>query len=165
MVRQLTIDAGPSPESALLNPDFRDILSAFIGSKVEFLVVGGYTVAAHRLPRATKGLHIWVRPSPENGERVLNALDAFGAARHDLSASDLATEGTIYQVGVPPNRIDVLTLVEGVQFQDAWRDRSQIDIEGLLIPVIGKTHLITNKRTVRRPQDLLDADLLDSSGQ
>jgi hypothetical protein len=66
----------------LLNPDFRDILSAFIEKKVEFLVVGGYAMAAHRLPRATKDLDLWVRPTAENAKRVLNAIDAFGAPRH-----------------------------------------------------------------------------------
>jgi len=131
----------------LLNPDFRDILSAFIEAKVEFLVVGGYAMAAHRLPRATKDLDLWVRPSPENAGRVLNAIDAFGAPRHGLTASDLETEGTIYQVGVPPNRVNVITVVEGVQFESAWRDRAEVDIDGLRIPVIGKTHLI---RVTRR---------------
>lgn len=120
-------------------------------------------MAAHRLPRATKDLDLRVRPSAENAKRVLTALDVFGAPRHGLTTSDLETEGTIYQVGVPPNRVDVITVVEGVQFENAWHDRAEIDIEGLRIPVIGKTHLIVNKRTVRRPQDLLDADLLEAS--
>jgi hypothetical protein len=120
-------------------------------------------MAVHRLPRATKGLDIWVRPSAENAPRVLRALDAFGAPRHGLTETDLQTEGTIYQVGVPPNRVDVLTVVDGVRFEDACRDRASVEIEGLRIPVIGRRHLILNKRTVARPQDLLDADLLDSS--
>ena len=147
----------------MLNPDFRDILSAFIEAKVEFLVVGGYAMAAHRLPRATKDLDLWVRPSAENATRVLLALDVFGAPRQGLTAADLEAEGTIYQVGVPPNRVDIITIVDGVQFENAWRERSEVDIEGLRIPVIGRTHLIINKRTVGRPQDLLDADLLESS--
>ena len=96
-------------------------------------------------------------------QSVSNALDAFGAPRHGLTASDLEAEGTIYQVGVPPNRVDVITVVEGVQFENAWRERVEVEIDGLRIPVIGKAHLIANKRTVRRPQDLLDADLLESS--
>ena len=120
-------------------------------------------MAAHRFPRATKDLDLWVRPCAENAKLVLQALDAFGAPRHELTASDLETAGTIYQVGVPPNRVDVITVVEGVQFEDAWRDRTEVDIDGLQIPVIGRTHLIANKRTVGRPQDLLDADLLESS--
>jgi hypothetical protein len=146
----------------LLNPDFRDILSAFIDAKVEFLVVGGYALAAHRVPRATKDLDLWVRPSAENAPRVLRALDQFGAPRHGLTERDLQTEGTIYQVGVPPNRVDVITLVQGVRFEDAWRERIEVDIDGLHTPVIGRAHLIINKRTVARPQDLLDADLLES---
>ena len=146
----------------MLNPDFRDMLSAFIEQGVEFLVVGGYAMAAHRLPRATKDLDLWVRPSTENAARVLRALDAFGAPRHGLTAADLEVAGTIYQVGVPPNRIDVITTVDGVEFGDAWEDRLDVEIEGLTVPVIGRRALIANKRTVARPQDLVDADLLES---
>jgi hypothetical protein len=147
----------------LLNPDFRDILSAFIDQGVEFLVVGGYAMAVHRLPRATKDLDLWVRPSAENAPKTLRALDIFGAPRHGLTAADLQTEGTIYQIGVPPNRVDIITIVEGVQFENAWRERMEVDIEGIRIPVINKSDLILNKRTVARPQDLVDADLLEST--
>jgi hypothetical protein len=147
----------------LLNPDFRDILSAFIEAKVEFLVVGGYAMAAHQLPRATKDLDLWVRPDRDNAGRVLAALERFGAPRHGLTSADLEREGTIYQVGVPPNRVDIITIVEGVQFESAWQSRSNVEIDGLRIPVISRFHLIVNKRTVARPQDLLDADLLESS--
>ncbi len=146
----------------MLNPDFRDLLSAFIDGSVEFLVVGGYAMAAHRLPRATKDLDLWVRPSAPNASRVLRALDVFGAPRHGLTELDLCAEGTIYQVGVPPNRVDVITTVDGVSFDDAWRDRLAVDIDGLRVPIIGRAHLVLNKRTVGRPQDLLDADLLES---
>lgn len=147
----------------MLNPDFKDILSTFIEAKVEFLVVGGYAMAAHQLPRATKDLDLWVRPERNNAQRVLQALDAFGVPRHGLTEADLEKEGTIYQVGVPPNRVDVITVVEGVQFETAWNSRDHVEIEGLRIPVISRRHLILNKRTVARPQDLLDADLLESS--
>lgn len=147
----------------MLNPDFRDILSAFIDERVDFLVVGGYAMAAHRLPRATKDLDLWVRPSADNARRVLRALDVFGAPRHGLDAADLETEGTIFQVGVPPNRVDVITTVDGVQFDVAWSERTDVDIEGLRIPVIGRRQLIVNKRTVGRPQDLVDAGLLESA--
>ncbi|MFN8060428.1 MAG: hypothetical protein U0Q12_14840 [Vicinamibacterales bacterium] len=137
-------------------------MSTFIDGNVEFLVVGGYAMAAHRLPRATKDLDLWVRPSPENAVRVLQALDRFGAPRHGLTEFDLSTDGTIYQVGVPPNRVDVITTAHGVAFEDAWRDRTVVDIDGLRVPIIGRAHLVLNKRTVGRPQDLLDADLLES---
>jgi hypothetical protein len=150
----------------VLNPDFRDILSlsAFIDARVEFLVVGGYAMAAHHLPRATKDLDVWVRPDASNATRVLAALDAFGAPRHGLSATDLEKEGTIYQIGVPPNRVDVITVAEGVRFEDAWLDRTDVEIDGLLVPVIGRRSLIANKRTVGRPQDLVDADALGALG-
>jgi hypothetical protein len=120
-------------------------------------------VAAHLLPRATKDLDLWIRPSEDNAIRVLRALDAFGAPRQGLTASNLASQGTIYQVGVPPNRVDVITLVDGVAFEDAWRDRAVFNIDDLPVPVISKTHLILNKTTVGRPQDLVDADLLQSN--
>jgi hypothetical protein len=119
-------------------------------------------MAVHRLPRATKDLDLWVRPTAENAPRVLKALDAFGAPRHGLTEADLQTEGTIYQVGVPPNRVDVITVVDGVRFEEAWRDRLSVGIEGLQVPVIGRVHLVVNTRTVGRPQDLLDAALLES---
>lgn len=154
---------GLSPVTALLNPDFRDILSAFIEQQVEFLVVGGYAMAAHRFPRATKDLDLWVRPRADNAERVLLALDAFGAPRHGLTVDDLASAGTIYQVGVPPHRVDVITTVDGVPFDQAWTGRVEVNIDGLQVPVIGRAHLIVNKRTVGRPQDLVDADLLESA--
>lgn len=146
----------------MLNPDFHDILSTFIEHRVEFLVVGGYAMAAHQLPRATKDLDLWVRPSAQNARRVLDALDRFGAPRHGLTEQDLEREGTIYQVGVPPNRVDVLTTVEGVDFQRAWSHRHDVEIDGLRIPVIGRHDLIVNKRTVGRPQDLVDAASLES---
>ncbi|MBM3807071.1 MAG: hypothetical protein FJW22_02640 [Acidimicrobiia bacterium] len=146
----------------MLNPDFRELLSAFIDGNVEFLVVGGYAMAAHQLPRATKDLALWVRPSPVNALRVLQALDVFGAPRQGLTEHDLSVEGTIYQVGVPPNRVDVMTTVDGVAFDHAWRDRMVVAIDGLRVPIIGRAHLVLNKRTVGRPQDLLDADLLEA---
>jgi hypothetical protein len=146
----------------VLNPDFRDMLSAFIEHRVEFLVVGGYAMAAHRLPRATKDLDLWVRPSTANARRVLDALDRFGAPRHGLTEQDLERQGTIYQVGVPPNRVDVLTAVQGVDFERAWNNRADVEIDGLRVPVIGRHDLIANKRAVARPQDLVDADQLES---
>src|SRR5438876_433887 len=83
-------------------------------------VDGGYAMAAHRFPRATKDLDLWVCPSKENSQRVLSAIDKFGSPRHGLTAADLETAGTIYQVGVPPNRVDIITAVDGVDFESAW---------------------------------------------
>jgi hypothetical protein len=162
MMWQLAIDAWSFTGDRSAESRLPRLLSAFIENNVEFLVVGGYAMAAHRLPRATKDLDLWVRPSAENAEHVLQALDAFGAPRHGLTAADLEKSGTIYQVGVPPNRVDVITTVDGVEFENAWKDRAEIDVDGIRIPVISRIHLIANKRSVGRPQDLLDADLLES---
>jgi hypothetical protein len=93
---------------------------------------------------------------------VLRALERFGAPKHGVTESDLESGGTIYQVGVPPNRVDVITTVDGVDFGTAWPARAEIDLDGLRIPVIGRRELIANERTVGRPQDLVDAGVLES---
>src|SRR5688572_11794358 len=113
-----------------MNPDFRDLLSAFGAQGVEHLVVGAHALAAHGHVRATKDLDVWVRPSPENAARVLRALGAFGAPLQDLSVQDLSLPGLIFQIGVPPVRIDVLTSIDGVEFEEAWRDRLEASFGG-----------------------------------
>src|SRR6266404_869739 len=106
-----------------MNPDFRDLLAAFNARGVEFLIVGAHALAAHGLVRATKDLDVWVRPDRENAPRVLAALQDFGAPLHDLTAADLVRPGVIFQIGVEPIRIDVLTAIDGVEFVDAWAQR------------------------------------------
>lgn len=90
----------------MLNPDFRDMLSAFIAEEAEFLVVGAYALSAHGVPRATGDLDFWIRRGEENAERVLRALQAFGAPTHDLTDSDLHTPDLVFQIGIEPNRIE-----------------------------------------------------------
>jgi hypothetical protein len=99
-----------------VNRDFRDLLAEFNAQGVEYLVVGAHALAAHGHVRATKGLDVWVRPEVENARRVLKALRAFGAPLHDLTEAALTTPGLIFQIGVPPVRIDVLTAIDGVEF-------------------------------------------------
>lgn len=103
-----------------MNPDFRDLLAAFNAHGVEYLVVGAHALAAHGHVRATKDLDVWVRPSASNAPRVLNALREFGAPLHDLVEDDLSRPGVVFQIGVAPLRIDVVTKIDGVEFQDAW---------------------------------------------
>ncbi len=105
------------------NPDFVDLIRAFNAQGVEYLIVGAHALAAHGHVRATKDLDVWVRPSPDNAARVMAALDAFGAPLIEVSAADFATEGTIFQIGVDPVRIDVITRVDGLEFADGWSDR------------------------------------------
>ena len=146
----------------MLNPDFRDILSAFCGQNVEFLLVGAYAMAAHGLPRATGDIDLWVRCSEENALRVLSALAVFGAPLSGVSRADFEQPGIVFQIGVTPRRIDVLTSIDGVEFADAWTRRVDSPIDGLHVPVISRQDLLVNKRASGRPKDLGDAAWLEA---
>lgn len=149
----------------MLNPDFRDILSVFLEEGVEFLLVGAYALAVHGHPRATGDLDLWARPSPENAQRVWRALEKFGAPLSQLTLEDLQKPDLIFQIGVAPRRIDILTSIEGVEFEEAWPARLEVEIDGLRIPVIGREHLIQNKKASGRPQDLADVAWLEQNEQ
>jgi hypothetical protein len=146
-----------------LNPDFLDLLEAFTHARVEFIVVGAHALAAQGVIRATGDLDVWVRPSAENAARVVEALTAFGAplAQHQLSAADLARAGTVYQMGLPPRRIDVLTQISGVEFDEAWVERTFVALRGAPVGFLGREALLKNKRAAARPKDLLDVELLE----
>ena len=145
----------------MLNPDFKDILSAFIKEKVEFLVVGGYAMAFHGYVRATGDIDLWIHCSDENAEKVWRALQTFGAPLFDLNIEDLKTLGMVFQIGLVPSRIDVITQIDGVDFEDAWKEHKTVEIENLQIPVIGKTQLLTNKKSTGRAKDRNDAMWLE----
>ena len=144
-----------------MNPHFREMLSAFIAEGVEFLIVGAYALAAHGVPRATGDLDFWVRPGDDNARRVLQALAAFGAPLHDLAAEDLTQPDVVFQIGVEPARIDILTEIDGVAFDEAWAGRVVSEIDGLRVPVIGRAELIRNKRALGRTRDLADIEALE----
>ena len=144
-----------------MNPDFLDILSAFSEERVEFLVVGAYALAVHGLPRATGDIDLWVRPTRDNARRVRAALARFGAPIGNLSEQDLVTRGTVFQIGVAPRRIDVLTLIDGVEFDEAWAAQTMTRVGGIDIPVIGRAELIRNKKATGRAKDLADAAWLE----
>ena len=148
----------------MLNPDYRDMLSALSAECAEYLIVGAYALAAHGHPRATGDLDIWVRPTLENARRVWRALVAFGAPLRDLTEEDLCAPGTAFQIGVAPCRIDLLTSIDGVTFEDAWASRKEIEVEGVRLSVIGRDEFIRNKRATGRPQDLADVARLESGG-
>src|SRR3954468_9266451 len=99
-----------------INPDFRDLFAALNATNAEYLLVGGYAVGLHAAPRFTKDLDVFVRASDENAARVLSALQAFGAPLGDLTRGDLAKPGTVFQVGIAPNRIDIINQIDGVSF-------------------------------------------------
>ena len=144
-----------------MHPDFKDLLSEFNAHRVEYLVVGAHALAVHGYVRATGDLDLWIRPEPSNAKRVIEALHAFGAALQDLTQSDLVRAGTVFQIGVEPIRIDVLTSIDGVEFEEAWRARLTARFAEQDVHVLSIGHLIENKRKVGRPQDLLDIARLE----
>src|SRR5262249_928137 len=115
--------------------------------------------------RATQDLDVWVRPSPENAKRVIEALRAFGAPLHDLTEKDLSTPGLIFQIGVEPIRIDVMTLIDGVQFEEAWPDPMSSKFADQPVAVLAREHLIKNKLAAARMQDLADVEALRRKGR
>jgi hypothetical protein len=144
-----------------MNPDFKDLLSAFNAQGVEYLVVGAYALAAHGRIRATGDLDVWVRPERENARRVIKALTAFGAPLHDLDESDLTQSGVVFQIGIAPIRIDILTGIDGVEFADAWTARFMTRFLGEPVAVLSVEDLIRNKRAAGRAQDLADLEWLE----
>lgn len=143
-----------------MNPDFVEMLAELHAAGADFLVVGAHAVAAHGRPRATGDLDLWVRSTPDNARRVFAALQRFGAPLEDLTVADLATPDVVYQIGVPPARIDILTSITGVTFEEGWASRITTAVGDLGVPVLGRDCLIQNKRAAGRPRDLADlADL------
>ena len=131
----------------------------------EYLVVGAHALAVHGHVRATKDLDVWIRPDAGNAPRVLRALRAFGAPLHDLTEADLTAPGLIFQIGVPPVRVDVITEIDGVEFGQAWSERVEARLGDLEVPVLSRRHLIQNKRSAGRLQDLADLERLQGSGE
>lgn len=154
---------GPCGERRLLNPDFAEMLRALSAAGVEYLVVGAYAMAAHGVPRATGDIDIWVRPNRDNAQRVLHALARFGALLFDLTAADLSRSGTVFQLGVPPRRIDILTSIDGVRFETAWPRRVTAHLGDVEVTVIHRDDLVRNKRAAKRAKDRLDVRLLESN--
>ena len=137
------------------------MLLALSDARIDFLLVGAYAVAVHGHPRATGDLDLWVRPDAETAPKVYRVLADFGAPLHDLTVDDLATPGMVFQIGVEPSRIDILTAITGVAFDDAWENRLFIELDDIKLNVIGRDDLIVNKRACGRPKDIADAETLD----
>lgn len=148
-----------------VNSDFTDLLKLFKDNGVKYLVIGGYAVVQHAEPRFTKDLDLWIGADVANAAAVYNALREFGAPLTGLTEDDFTNEGYFYQVGVPPVRVDILMGIPGLQFEDAWDRRTEVDFDGLPVSFISRQDLITSKRASGRPQDLIDADLLSQSDE
>lgn len=145
-----------------MNSDFRDLLSAFNAHGVEYLIVGAYAMAAHGRVRATGDIDVWVNATVENAPRVIRALAEFGAPLHDLSEADICEPGVMFQIGVAPIRIDILTSIDDVTFSDAWSARFNTRFADQSVAVLSEAHLIRNKRAVGRSQDLADVEWLEN---
>ncbi len=142
--------------------DTRDLVDELKDASAEFIVVGAHAMAAHGVLRATGDFDIWVRPTLKNAERVVRALVAFGAplSAHGVTAADLSKPDVVYQMGLPPRRIDVLTSIDGVSFEEAWQGRVRFEVDGVMLFVLGRAELLRNKLATGRAKDRLDARLL-----
>ena len=148
-----------------MNQDFRDLLAEFNAHGVEYIVVEAHALAAHGRVRATKDLDVWIRPSPDNAKRAIAALSAFGAPLHELTESDLAVPGTIFQIGVAPIRIDIITMIDGVDFASAWSARLSVPFADQVVSVLSRDDLIRNKKAAGRDQDVLDVKWLEETAR
>ena len=147
------------------NQDFDDMIQALTASGVEFVIVGAYAMAAHGSPRATADIDIFVRPTKRNAAHVIEALERFGAPieAHAITSTDFARPGSVYQIGLPPRRIDILTSISGVTFSEAIRNAISGPFGGQLVRFIGKRALIRNKRATGRTKDMADVEVLEQS--
>ncbi|MGB0678619.1 MAG: hypothetical protein ACPGUV_03050 [Polyangiales bacterium] len=145
------------------NPDLADFVQALAKHNVAFLVVGGHALGVHTKPRATKDLDVWLEPSVNNRQRVAAALQAYGTPPSVQQHLLLAKEADIVWFGRPPNRIDMMFELPGVDFGAALQRAVRVPSGDQLVAVIGLEDLIRNKQTVGRPQDLLDVQALRSA--
>lgn len=143
-----------------LDPDFREFIGCCVAHDVRFLVVGGYALAAHGHPRFTKDLDVWLWIDPGNARRLVAALTDFGFGSLGLTEADFVEPGIVVQLGHAPKRIDLLTSIDGVTFDECWPDRVGIDVGGVTVPFIDVAHLVVNKRASGRLQDLADVEAL-----
>ena len=148
----------------MLNSDYKDMLQVLLDNGVEFLLVGAYAMGAHGYPRATGDIDIWVGPSAGNSKRVYTALLQFGAPLREIDEATFVKAGVVFQIGVAPRRIDIMSGVSGVEFDEAYRHRETVEIEGIPIPILSYDDLVRNKRATGRDKDRLDANRLEKRG-
>ena len=144
----------------MLNQDYKEMLSLLLEDHVDFLLVGAYALAVHGFPRATGDIDIFVKADKENAKKVYHALASFGAPLSNIKIKDFAVPGTIFRIGVAPRRIDIITEIDGLSYDQASIDKEIVEIDGLSIPVISKQKLIINKLSTNRDKDKIDAENL-----
>jgi len=146
----------------VLNPDFKEFIQSLNDNQVRYLVIGGYAVALHGYPRYTKDIDIWIEMTPGNAENMMKALADFGFASVDLQPADFLVPDQVVQLGYPPNRIDLITTPDGVNFETCYSSRLQTEMDGVMINFIDLENLKVNKRASGRLQDLADLENLEN---
>ena len=144
-----------------MNSDFRELLTILNDCQVEYLVVDGYAFIHYAEPRYTKDIDLWIRPSEMNAQCLREALVKFGGWVEGMTLDHFSTERTMFQIGLPPCRVDFLTSIPGVEFDSAYPSRVTADVGGVSVPFISLHELMLAKRTAGRPQDLLDLAALE----
>ena len=143
-----------------VQPDFRDLLELLNEHKVEYLIVGGYALAFHGAPRFTGDIDVFVRPAPKNAERILSALTAFGFQFSNLDIEDFQTPDKVVQLGVPPVRVDLITSISGVTWEEAQAHKEPGVFGDVPVAYIGRSEFVANKRASGRQKDLADLEAL-----
>jgi hypothetical protein len=140
----------------MLNEDYKEMLQILLEEQVDFMIVGAYALGAHGFPRATGDMDIWVKPNEKNSGKLHKALARFGVPIEQIEVDDFSVEGIIFQIGVIPRRIDIITKIDGVAYGEADEDKITIEIEGFKIPIISLENLIKNKMSTGRKKDEVD---------
>jgi hypothetical protein len=144
----------------MLSRDFKEFVELLIKNKAEYLIVGGYAVAIHGYPRYTGDLDIWLNPTPENAKSIVKTVNEFGFSSFNLTESDFTKPGNVIQLGYPPLRIDLLTELDGVSFNECFINRKEVEMENLIVNFIGYEDLLKNKRESGRLRDMADIENL-----
>lgn len=147
----------------MLNQDYKDMLQSLSDLDVKFIVVGAYALAVHGYPRATGDIDIFVEVSPENSKKIYQALKVFGAPTYEIDEESFNETGVIYQIGVVPRRIDLMTKIDGVEFAAAWANKKVLEIEGIQVAVLSKSDLLKNKKATGRDKDQTDIRILEKN--
>lgn len=149
----------------MLDKDYKEMLQILLKNKVKFLVVGAYAMGAHGYPRATGDLDIWVEASSANSQKIYRSLSEFGAQLSEVTCDTFTERGIVFQIGVAPKRIDIITMIDGVDFGRAYSNRQNVPINDIKVPFISKKDLIKNKESTGREKDKLDVKYLRKTGQ
>ena len=144
----------------MLNEDYKEMLQNLLRNEVKFLVVGAYAMAAYGYPRATGDFDIWVDTTLENSQRIYKSVSDFGAPLSGITERTFTEKGIVFQIGVAPRRIDIITHIDGVEFHNAYQDKEEVEIENMKIPFLSKSNLIKNKKSTGREKDKIDIKYL-----